>query len=82
MPRKRKQPTGYTANVGKLDQDKVDDFIRALGQHMARREQEAAQEPEVIRRRKRLLTPPQRREKLPGNGGFIIRGMAAQRPYS
>ncbi len=60
MPRKRKPPTGYTANVGKLDQDKMREFIRALGQHMARRDREAAQEPEVIKRRKRLLTPPEK----------------------
>ncbi|MCB1467632.1 MAG: hypothetical protein KDK08_10930 [Rhizobiaceae bacterium] len=57
MPRKRKPPTVYTANVGKLDQDKVDDFMRALARHMARREQEKVQGPEIIKRRKRLLTP-------------------------
>jgi hypothetical protein len=44
--------------VGKLDQDKMQDFIRALARHMARREREEAQEPEVVKRRKRMLTPP------------------------
>lgn len=60
MPRKRRPPTGHTANVGKLDQDKMQDFIRALARHMARREREEAQEPEIIKRRKRLLTPPEK----------------------
>jgi hypothetical protein len=60
MPRKRKPPTGYTAKLDNLDEDAVNDFIRALGQHMARREREEAQEPKVIKRRKRLLTPPEK----------------------